>query len=36
MQSVIVFKGFIKYIKLLMVAMQLTSSEWNFAYSYIG
>ena len=36
MQSVIVFKGFIKYIKLLMVAMQLTSSEWNFTYSYIG
>ena len=36
MQSVIVLKGFIKYIKFLMVAMELTSSEWNFAHGYIG
>ena len=36
MQNVIVLKGFIKYIKLLMVTMKLTSSEWNFAYNYIG
>ena len=30
MQSVIVLKSFIKQIKLLMVTMELTSSEWNF------
>ena len=36
MQSVIVLKGFIKQIKLLMVTMEITSSEWNFAQSYIG
>ena len=31
MQSVIVLKGFIKQIKLLMVTMEITFSEWNFA-----
>ena len=35
MQSVIVLKGFIKQIKLLMVTMEQTFSEWNFSHSYI-
>ena len=35
-ESVTVVKGFIEKIKLLMVTMELTSSEWNFAHSFIG
>ena len=31
-QSIMVLKGFIKYIKLLMVTMELTSSDWKFAH----
>ena len=34
-QSVIV-RSFIKEIKILMVTMELTSSEWNFTHSYIA
>ena len=36
MESVIVLKGFIKQIKLLMVTMEITFSEWKFAQSYFG
>ena len=35
-QSVITLKGFIKQIKLLMVTMELTSSEGDFTHSYNG
>ena len=35
-QSIIALKGFIKQIKLLMVTMELTSSEGDFTHSYNG
>ena len=35
-QSIIALKGFIKQVKLLMVTMELTSSEGDFTHSYNG